>query len=101
MINLVRYYKRRHEDINAGEIVDYLTFCLAQAPDTSDIPSLMGIEGTARSTYYKFFDMLITDSDFKIVKRVRRPPNNIMNAMISFVNALCYSAVLTQMYNTT
>lgn len=100
MINLIKYYQRRHEDINAGEIVDYLKFCLTQAPDTSDIPSLMGIEGTARNTYYRFFDILITDKDFRIGKRVRRPPNNIMNAMISFVNALCYSAVLTQIYRT-
>ncbi len=100
MINLIRYYQRRRENINASEIIDYLKFCLAQAPDTSDIQTLMGIEGTARNTYYKFFDMLITDKDFKIGKRVRRPPNNIMNAMISFVNALCYSAVLTQIYHT-
>lgn len=100
MINLIKYYQRRNDNIDAGEIIDYLKFCLTQAPDTTDIQSLMGIEGTARNTYYKFFDMLVTDSDFKITKRVRRPPNNIMNAMISFVNALCYSAVLTQIYHT-
>ena len=100
MINLIKYYQRRRENINAGEIIDYLKFCLAQAPDTSDINSLMGIEGTARNMYYQFFDMLITDKDFRLGKRVRRPPNNIMNAMISFVNALCYSSVLTQIYHT-
>ena len=53
MINLIRYYQRLSENINAGEIIDYLKFCLAQAPDTSDIPSLMDIEGTARNAYYK------------------------------------------------
>ena len=99
MINLIKYYQRRH-DIDAGEIIDYLKFCLIQAPDTSDVQSLMGIEGTARNTYYRFFDLLITDPQFRIGKRVRHPPNNIMNAMISFVNSMCYSAVLTQIYHT-
>ena len=100
MINLIKYYQRRRDNINAGEIIDFLKLCLAHAPDTSDVQSLMGIEGTARNTYYQFFDMLIPDSKFRIIKRVRRPPNNIMNAMISFVNSLCYSAVLTQIYHT-
>ncbi|MBQ6971871.1 MAG: type I-B CRISPR-associated endonuclease Cas1 [Synergistaceae bacterium] len=100
MIRLIKYYGRRHEHIDAGEILGYLKQCLAQAPDTPDVQALMGIEGAARNMYYKFFDMMITDQDFRIGKRVRRPPNNIMNAMISFVNSLCYSAVLTQIYHT-
>ena len=62
MINLIKYYQRRRENINAGEIIDFLKLCLAHAPDTSDVQSLMGIEGTARNTYYQFFDMLISDS---------------------------------------
>lgn len=100
MIKLVSYYQRRYENIQASDILEYLRFCLEQAPLTSDVQSLMGIEGTARNTYYQFFDRLISDSDFKIVKRVRRPPDNIMNALISFINSICYSAVLTQIYHT-
>ena len=83
--------------MNAVEIIDFLKLCLTHAPDTSDVQSLMGIEGSARNMYYQFFDMLIEDSQFRIIER---PPNNIMNAMISFVNLLCYSAVLTQIYHT-
>ena len=100
MIKLVSYYQRRYENIQASDILEYLRFCLEQTPLTSDVQSLMGIEGTARNTYYQFFDRLISDDDFKIIKRVRRPPDNIMNALISFINSICYSAVLTQIYHT-
>jgi CRISP-associated protein Cas1 len=31
-------------------------------------------------------------------KRVRRPPDNMVNALISFTNGLVYSACLTQIY---
>ena len=100
MIRLVNYYQRRYEKIHAQDITEYLKFCMAQAPNTLDINSLMGIEGTARSKYYEFFDRLISDEDFKIIKRVRRPPNNKMNALISFINSICYAETLTQIYHT-
>ena len=100
MIRLVSYYQRRYEEIEANDIIDYLRHCLKQAPNTEDVNELMGIEGTARNAYYKFFDRLITNQAFKIVKRVRRPPNNIMNALISFINSICYTTTLTQIYHT-
>ncbi len=100
MIGLISYYQRRHKSIYSQDIAEYLRFCMAQAPGTYDINSLMGIEGTARSKYYEFFDRLITDENFRIIRRVRRPPNNIMNALISFINSMCYAETLTQIYHT-
>ena len=100
MINLIRYYKRRYENLDVDDIIEYLRYCLERAPDTSDVNSLMGIEGTARNNYYQFFDRLIQDSSFKIGARVRRPPNNPMNALISFINSICYSMTLTEIYRT-
>ena len=99
MIRLINYYQQRNQNIQTQDITEYLKFCLAQAPLTQDINSLMGIEGTTRNVYYQFFDRLISDGDFKIVKRVRRPPNNIMNALISFINSMCYAETLTQIYH--
>ena len=100
MIKLISNYQKRYENINANEIVEYLRYCLEKAPDTSDINSLMGIEGTARNAYYQFFDLLIQNEFFKIRKRVRRPPDNPMNALISFINSICYSMTLTEIYKT-
>ena len=100
MIRLINYYQGRSKNIYADDIKDYLKFCRTQASNAVNVNSLMGIEGTARNKYYEFFDRLISDEKFKIVKRVRRPPNNIMNALISFINSMCYAETLTQIYHT-
>jgi CRISPR-associated protein Cas1 len=61
------------------------------------IDELMGLEGRARTAYYGAFSEILKDSgDF--TKRVRRPPNNMVNALMSFANGLTYTAVLTQIY---
>jgi CRISPR-associated protein Cas1 len=61
------------------------------------INELMACEGRARAAYYQAFEKIIKrDVEFK--KRVRRPPDNMVNALISFANGLVYSSVLTQIY---
>lgn len=61
------------------------------------INELMACEGRARAAYYKAFEKIIKrDVEFK--KRIRRPPDNMVNALISFTNGLVYSSVLTQIY---
>lgn len=64
-----------------------------------DIPTIMGIEGNIRNIYYDAFPIII-ENRFEFNERVKRPPNNPMNAMISFGNSLMYSAVLGEIYNT-
>lgn len=61
------------------------------------INELMACEGRARTAYYRAFEKIIKrEVEFK--KRVRRPPDNMVNALISFTNGLVYSSVLTQIY---
>jgi CRISP-associated protein Cas1 len=61
------------------------------------INELMACEGRARAAYYQAFEKIIRrDVEFK--KRVRRPPDNMVNALISFTNGLVYSSCLTQIY---
>jgi len=65
--------------------------------EVKDINQLLACEGKARAAYYQAFEKIIKrDVEFK--KRVRRPPDNMVNALISFTNGLVYSSVLTQIY---
>jgi CRISPR-associated protein Cas1 len=59
----------------------------------------MGCEGRARSSYYKGFSKILRER-VEFTKRVRRPPDNPVNALISFTNGLVYANVLTQIYRT-
>jgi len=67
--------------------------------DVKTTSELMGAEGRIRQQYYQGFnDILNTDVTFE--KRVRQPPDNPINALISFGNSLMYSAALSEIYRT-
>lgn len=63
------------------------------------IEELMGCEGRARAAYYRGFAGILRNGE-EFTKRTRRPPDNQVNALISFTNGLVYSAALTQIYRT-
>ncbi len=65
----------------------------------TDISQLMGVEGNARDFYYKNFP-IITKNKIEFEKRVKHPPDNDMNALISFLNSLVYTAVIKEIYMT-
>ena len=69
---------------------------------TSGIPELMGIEGNIRKVYYQIWQHLLRSADpaFSFSERVKRPPDNAVNALVSFGNSLMYSACLTEIYRT-
>ncbi len=65
----------------------------------NSIPRIMEVEGKIRETYYRRMDELMPE-EYRMERRVRQPPNNKMNALISFGNSLLYSTVLSEIYNT-
>ena len=75
---------------------------LAGIVKASDVPELMGIEGNIRKVYYQVWQHLLRSADpaFSFSERVKRPPDNAVNALVSFGNSLMYSACLTEIYRT-
>ena len=63
-----------------------------------EIDALMGIEGNMRMAYYEAFDLII--NDFEMGNRTKQPPSNEVNAMISFMNMMCYTLCLDMIYHT-
>lgn len=66
---------------------------------TGTITELMNVEARSRIEYYDCFDQILK-GDMAYEKRTRQPPENEINAMISFGNSLLYSTVLSEIYNT-
>lgn len=64
-----------------------------------DIQALMGVEGNARETYYSAFPLIIKQ-EIEFEKRVKHPPDNMINALISFCNSMVYSLVIKEIYKT-
>ena len=63
------------------------------------IEELMGIEGNIRKKYYEAFNIII-NQEVNFEKRVKHPPDNMINSMISYVNTLVYTTVLSEIYHT-
>ncbi len=95
MLKNLRYYQNRGRGIAVQiETIESLRKGIG---DTTGIESLMGIEGNCRQTYYSAFDEII--EGFAWEGRRKRPPQNELNALVSFGNALCYTACLDGLYN--
>ncbi len=92
----LKYYQGRGRDVAESlRRVEEYTPLIANA---SRIDELMGIEGNIRQAYYGAFGSII--SDFEMGNRSRQPPQNEVNALISFGNMMCYSVCLDQIYHT-
>ena len=59
----------------------------------------MAIEGEVWQKFYSNFKYFLPE-DFIMNKRVRRPPDNPINAMISFGNTLLYTKTISAIYRT-
>jgi len=92
----LKYYKRKFD---MDQYICAIERERESLPDVSDIAQLMGFEGRIRNIYYSAFND-ITGNRFEFEKRVKNPPDNAMNTMISFGNSLIYSTVLSEIYHT-
>jgi len=98
ILNVIRYYKNRGK--NLEEIEKQIIDLMNSIDLHNNTESLMAIEGNIRDIYYKGFDEIIDNEDFKFEKRSRRPPQNYLNTLISFGNSLLYVLILSEIYKT-
>ena len=97
MLRILRYHTNRGKDCNTQ--IQAIETLLAESRSARNTNELMGYEGSIRDTYYTAFNTILTlKTPFE--KRVRRPPDNPINALISFGNSMMYSACLTEIYRT-
>jgi len=88
MLANLRYYQYRRTS-NLSEIVAAMQGLVAKIPKAKSSASLMGIEGNLHEWYYSGWKQIAPALDF--TPRVRRPPNNPINCLISFLNQLTYT----------
>ncbi|AUB59577.1 subtype I-B CRISPR-associated endonuclease Cas1 [Methanobacterium subterraneum] len=90
---------------NMGKVLSYYKIentignTMEDLSDCDVITEVMNVEGRMRSAYYTHMDEILPDG-FKMEGRSRRPPENMINALISFGNSLLYSTVLSEIYHT-
>ncbi len=96
----VLYHYYRHGSSELKPFLDWLRKDVDKMLDKDiHIKQILFIEGQIWSRFYYSFKYFLVE-DFLINKRVKRPPDNPMNALISFGNTLLYTKTITAIYHT-
>ena len=95
---LYHYYKHGKKKVKTT--VDWIKkSVIPQIENAKNIKELMAYEGEIWSHFYAEFENFLP-LDFVMNKRVKRPPDNPMNALVSFGNTLLYTKTISCIYNT-
>lgn len=93
----LRYYNGRGK--NVAENMREIDGLRKKILKTASVEELMGVEGNIRKRYYAAWNEIV-NQEIQFEKRVLHPPDNMINSLISFVNSLIYSKVLSEIYHT-
>lgn len=96
MVKNLQYYNRRGKDMEG--LIDSINQLAEQIPYTQTTEELMGVEGQIRQCYYASFNLIL--NDFEMGNRTKQPPQNEVNALISFGNMVCYTLCLRAIHQT-
>lgn len=85
---LLRELRNHGENPAIKAAVDKLASSLRRVQMAKLVAESMGIEGEASATYFSVFNELLRGTGFVFGGRVRRPPTDPVNALLSFVYSL-------------
>ncbi len=96
----LRYYQRRKNATELEAAVKDMTDIITKLNEARDINHMMMLEAQARQKYYGCFNSILEGKQFYFDKRTRRPPQDPLNAMISFGNTLLYQRIANEINRT-
>lgn len=95
---LYHYYKHNKKEVKGT--LDWIKKSFYDTVDKSEnIKSLMSVEGELWQRFYSEFKNILPE-DFILNKRCKRPPDNPINALISFGNSILYTKTISAIYKT-
>lgn len=99
-IDEVLYHYYKHDVKEMKQTIDWIRKDFKKLLfEQTDIQSIMLLEGELWQRFYSTFQFILPDN-FMLNKRVRRPPDNPINALISFGNSLLYTKCISVIYQT-
>lgn len=95
---LYHYYKHNKKEVK--ETIDWIkNVFFDQVENAAGIKELLAVEGEVWMKFYNDFQYFLPE-DFVMNKRVKRPPDNPMNALVSFGNTLLYTKTISAISQT-
>lgn len=94
------YHYYRHDKKDLKEYLDWLKTDVPRFLEKElKIEQVLFIEGQIWNRFFDSFKHVLPE-DFILNKRVKRPPDNPINALISFGNTLLYTKTISAIYQT-
>lgn len=94
---LLRELRNHGENDSIKKISERLAISCRRVKNAGSVNEIRGMEGEAAAGYFSVFNELIRGAGFSFSGRVRRPPTDAVNAMLSFAYSLvtqeCVSAL--------
>jgi len=97
MRGLLQRY-RRNGTAGLDRAIGGMEDTLDWIPETASVEALMGVEGHARAYLHNAFGVISEDAS--LPRRIRRPPPDPVNCLMSFFNMLLYSACANELAKT-
>ncbi|AOY76432.1 type I-B CRISPR-associated endonuclease Cas1b [Clostridium formicaceticum] len=95
---LYHYYKHNKKEVKGT--IDWIRKDMqGNLEKSKNIQQIMQVEGELWQRFYGEFKHILLE-DFVMSRRVKRPPDNPINALVSFGNSLLYTKTITAIYNT-
>lgn len=95
---LYHYYKHGKKDVK--KTIDWIRTNMVNNLNNADnIKRVLQVEGELWQRFYTEFENILPE-DFVMNRRVKRPPDNPINALVSFGNSLLYTKTIAVIYRT-
>lgn len=93
----LKYYEQKAQTSSSIRKMESIYESISSVDEIND---LRGQEAQARKEYYSNFDDIINVDDISFDKRTYNPPENEINAIISYLNSLTYSSITSAIRST-
>ncbi len=93
----LKYYNSRGRDLQ--DCINQIEALRKNIYSTKSVSELMGYEGNIRKIYYSTWNVII-NQEINFEKRIKHPPDNMINTLISFINQLVYTKTVNEIYIT-
>jgi CRISPR-associated protein Cas1 len=97
LIRILEHYRKHGKNVkNSMEKIEMFS---KKVDSLNQISEIMNKEGLAWKEYFSTYEQILS-SNFKFESRTKRPPENEINCLISFLNSLLYTKTLSEIYHT-
>lgn len=97
-LTILKRYYRKTFDANIAKSVTSITSCIKQLKECESVESLRGYEGMITRLYYSCFETIFKQFCFE--NRNRQPPQDPINALLSFGYMVLYDEMSGLIFNT-